>query len=338
MTQRHPVDHPSAWTPGSLGGKAGIAVALEPRHLDAIDEVLASTRDVGLHEGTLAQWQHPVLTPFLEEIHHIIDDGLGLVLVKGVTPERYGEKEMERIYWGFNTHFGAAVPQSQFGDLMGYVESVEGDKHSRGYRSAEELRFHCDTNEGVGLMCIRRAAEGGESLMASTMHIHNEILRTRPDLLEVLYEGFYLASGELAYSSRPVTPVKVPVFCEVDGVVSCMFAGSLIDRAAKTRGLPLTPIEKEAVDLFKSLAMSPDVHVKFLLEPGEMMLWQNFTNVHSRTRFANSDQHKRLLLRIWTKPYHPRPVLPAMHARRDAYEFVYRERREQEAAKAGAAE
>jgi len=60
-----------------------------------------------------------------------------------------------------------------------------------------------------------------------------------------------------------------------------------------------------------------------MLEPGEMVLWHNFTNLHSRTEFENDATHRRLLLRLWLDVPEGRPVAPVFHARADTYKRVY---------------
>ena len=74
--------------------------------------------------------------------------------------------------------------QSVYGDVMGYVQAAENDPYARAYRSSDELFFHCDTYELVGLMCVQKAPEGGMSKMASTLAVHNALLQTKPHLLD----------------------------------------------------------------------------------------------------------------------------------------------------------
>jgi hypothetical protein len=54
----------------------------------------------------------------------------------------------------------------------------------------------------------------------------------------------------------------------------------------------------------------------FMLEPGEMLLWHNFTMLHSRTHFEDDDDpaYKRLLLRLWLNvPKNGRPMVPVYY-------------------------
>lgn len=48
--------------------------------------------------------------------------------------------------------------------------------------------FHTDTGSILGLHCRGRASMGGQSKIASSAHIYNEIARVRPDLIRTLAE------------------------------------------------------------------------------------------------------------------------------------------------------
>jgi hypothetical protein len=319
------IDHPSAWTAAELGGREPLTYRFSAAELAAIDEALNRTRQRGVHELVSPEFGHPVLDALMPKVQDIVLNGRGLIILSGIERGRYTDEELERIYWGLGTHLGIGVVQSVYGDMMGYVEANENDPYARAYRSTDELRYHCDTQELVGLMCLQTAPEGGLSLIASTLAIHNEIFRRRPDLLDALYEGYYLAPSELQHSERPVTDVKTPIYCYRDGLVSCTYGAAFITRAAAVRGEELPPKLADAMRLFTQIASDPAFHLSFHLQPGEIMLWQNFTNVHSRTEFKNSDTQKRKLLRLWLKPNHPRPVDPRFFSRAEAYLWYYHE-------------
>jgi hypothetical protein len=60
--------------------------------------------------------------------------------------------------------------------------------------------------------------------------------------------------------------------------------------------------------------MRDDVWCRFMLEPGEMMFWNNLTHFHSRTTFDNEAGHERLLMRLWIDVPDGRPAHPAIKA------------------------
>lgn len=77
-----------------------------------------------------------------------------------------------------------------------------------GYNTSAELDFHADFCDLVGLLCLADAREGGDTVLVSSIAVHDHIAATRPDLLEVLYRPFgYSLQG----AGAPGRPRVVPV-------------------------------------------------------------------------------------------------------------------------------
>ena len=315
------IDSPSAWTASSLeGGRDAFTRKLTDRQLQVIDELLAATSDIPPQEVTREQFSHPELDDWLTDIFNEIQHGQGVVVISGLSKEKYSPEMMERIYWGFGTHWGIAAVQTVLGDKLGRVTFTPvgpENPSGRAYRSNEELYLHTDNYEMVGLMCLEKAASGGFTRLASSIAIHNEIARKRPELLEPLYEGFYYASREAAKSAKPVTDYKIPVYCNVDGVVSCRYTREFIYRAGRELdGLP-EDLE-QALEYMNAIGDREDVQVEFTLEPGEMLIINNYTTLHSRTSFEDGPDQKRSLLRLWLDVPGGRPVIePFMSSARE---------------------
>ena len=203
---RDTIDHPSAWTNASLGGKEGITYRLTEQQLVAFEEVIDRTRHLHPQEVSRRDFDHPVVNGLLEELRDEIMNGRGTVLISGITRDRFSEDEFERIYFGAGTHWGIAAIQSLAGDRLGHVRNEKDNPKNRAYLSARELKMHSDAYEVIGLMCVEKAETGGYSRLASALAIHNEILRNRPDLLEPLYRGFpYATAGMVMNDARTET-------------------------------------------------------------------------------------------------------------------------------------
>jgi hypothetical protein len=269
---------------------------------------LAHTRNLAPQAVTRRQFSHPLLDAFLSEILDEIVRGRGVVVIRGLSPDRYSVEQFERIYWGFGTHWGNAAMQSISGDRLGRVRSKPGSSHT--YQTDAELVFHTDPHEIIGLMCVGKAASGGESELVSAIAIHDRLAATRPDLLAALYRGFPYA---FKYTARPnhVTDYDVPVFSVVEGHVSCVYVRGSIKNAAKTIGRPIPEDLAEGLDAFNAIADDPDTNLAFVLEPGEILIVNNFTVLHSRRSFEDTAAHRRYLLRMWLDALNGRPVIPA---------------------------
>jgi len=322
---REQITHPSAWTSADLGGKSAITRNLSTDEIRAFDEVLARTRHLAPQAVSRSDFDHPTVCGLVAELRHVVMEGRGLILVSGLDPARYSPEDLERIYWGIGTHLGIPAVQSHAGDRLGRVEEDDGNALSRGYRSSSELHMHTDAYEMVGLMCIQKGATGGQSALVSSLAIHNEIVKTHPEYLDALYSGFHMALSEAQLSSKQVTDERIPVFCFVDNKVSCIYSGRFKHDAATKMGVDLPGNLREALAFIAKTAERDDLALRFMLEPGEFVLWHNFLNLHSRTRFENDATHKRLLLRLWLNVPDGRPVVKELYARGATYDRIFRE-------------
>jgi hypothetical protein len=57
------------------------------------------------------------------------------------------------------------------------------DPNTRIYQTSARQTFHTDSADAVGLLCLREAMEGGDSLLVSVETIYNRMRAERPDLL-----------------------------------------------------------------------------------------------------------------------------------------------------------
>ena len=312
-----PIDHPAAWTSGDIGGKEGLTHRLAPEHIEALHAIVARTRHRPAHEATREDAAHPAIDALMAGVRHTLMRGTGAVVLAGFDMEALSLDDYARMYWILGTHLGKGAPQSYRGDRIGHVQKEKENPTQRGYLMDIELRSHTDFHEILSLASVRKSAEGGMSGIVSALAIHNAILETRPELLAPLYEGFYhAASGE-------VSPTKVPVFCCVEGKVSCYYHNLFVVNAARQLGVEVPADLQEALDYFQQMAARPDLRADFMLEPGEMMFWHNFTALHSRTAFSDTDNQRRLLLRLWLNVEDGRPMAPEFTARARAMDAMH---------------
>lgn len=310
------IDGPMAWRSADLAGKASLSRRLDAGHLDDLDRYLERTRGKSLQEITLADAQSPRIADFMRGAQDEVLNGRGAVIITGCDFERYTREQFERISWMLSLCMGIPISQSVFGELIAHVRAVAHNPSGRSYRTTQELIAHTDTPDALALMCIQTAKEGGLSTAVSALAIHNELLRHHPEHLAPLYRGFpyYRVKQELP-GEPPVSPYNVPVFCQVDGVVSCMYVRHLITNGAKALGIPLPEDLERAMDCFDKLAVHPDLAITYAFERGDIQFVNNRTLLHSRTEFVDCDEPdlKRDLMRLWIDmPNGRRPTVPEM--------------------------
>jgi len=276
--------------------------------LDELDAALDVVTRAGLEplEFTRDAFSLPTFGATLTGILDELENGRGFALLRGIPVDRYDEPSLYRLYWGIAVHLGDMISQNAKGDLIGRVEDIGVDINSanaRGYTTNAELHPHNDSSDVVGLLCMRRAKRGGQSMIASAMAIYNEILASHPEFLDLLYRGFhYDVRGEgVTGKSNEVTRNRVPVYSFYDGRLSCRYNKRAIETAAQKIGQPLTALEQEALDTIACLTLDPAMRLSFDLQPGDLQLLNNHMVLHARSNFTDwpERQRRRLLLRLW---------------------------------------
>lgn len=302
----HHIDHPSAWKSSDFKSQDDYAIDLEPRHIKALEVALGDVRKAGLGIDDITNANFPLddIRDLIDQVSHVLTDGRGFILIRGWPLNQYSLEDIGVMYYGFAAHFGKGASQSVIGDRLGYVmDHSDNEPLERAYRNKHELSLHTDFNELIGMLNVRQATRGGESQYASAIAIHNEIFATRPELLAPLYEGFYYhRRGEETPGQEPVTPHKVPIFSNVDGILSCRFVESYLPPAAKELGIEIPAHLIEAMSYFQEIAARDDIQLEMLVEPGHMIFSNNFITLHARSAFedeSNDPEMKRLFLRLW---------------------------------------
>ena len=303
------------WRGTDLGGTGPVAVDLPPADLADLEvaAVDLASRGVDPVETSAADLPLGTLAPLVDDLRHEVLHGRGVALLRGFPVDRRSVEEVALMFWGIGLRLGRAVSQSVMGERLGHVVDVtDVDPHARAYRNRSELAPHSDPGDLVSFLCIRAAAEGGGSRFVSSLTVFDEIRRSRPDLLEVLARGFhYHRFGEHGPDDDPVTPHRIPVFSEREGLVSGRYVPEYVQIAAdEDPSITLTDVEREAIGYLEATANRPDLALDFTMGAGEAVLANNFTVFHARTAFTDDPDRRRHLLRLWLAADPPRPVVP----------------------------
>lgn len=314
-----PAEGPMTWY-GSDLRKENIAFDFSRAQASALEDVLLRVRKARLPVADVKpeHCRHPALDDALARVFNEIQNGRGIVILRGIPVADHSVDDVSTLFWAIGTHFGRGVSQSARGDVLGLVrdETAPGAEESaRGYTSRRELSLHVDLGQIVGLMCMRQARTGGLSQYASGLAIYNDILATRPDLMPVLCRGFpYHRRGEEAPDAAPITPYDIPVFSERDGKISIFFVGEIFNAAFRDLQRAFTPEEIDAIDTYRATARKLQFETR--LEAGEATFLNNYTVMHARSEFEDWEEpeKKRLMLRLWLDVEHDaRPVIPHIH-------------------------
>ena len=239
--------------------------------------------------------------------------GPGFEVIRGLPVAKYSQEFAATIFCGVGAHLGSARSQNAAGHILGHVRDTGADArdpNTRIYQTSERQTFHTDSSDVVGLLCIREAMEGGDSLLVSTTTIYNEMFDKRPDLAALLFDPIATdRRGEVPENEKPY--LEIPVLNWHAGFLTGFYQRQYIDSAQRFPDAPrLTPVHVEALDLFDALANDPALHFGMRLQPGDMQFVYNHALLHDRTGFRDWPvaSQKRHLLRLWLSMENDRPL------------------------------
>lgn len=301
-----PYQSAAAWKGPELAHSSDWIYTLSPADVAEIDDALERVRSKGLAIPNISRADFPLprLSAALADILNQIETGRGFVLIRGLPVERLGEADAAIAYWGIGTCFGEVAAQNMMGHRLAHVRAVGGDWNSnfnvRGYQTTSHLPYHSDKGDVAGLLCLHTAKAGGLSCIASSVAVHNEILRTRPDLLEVLYQPFHIDHrGEQLDGEEPY--YAAPIFAAHKGRFFARFGMKYVESAQRFPQVPrLSEPQIEAMQLFHNLAMSDEFRLDMEFRQGDMQFLNNHLIVHSRTDYEDypEPERRRHLLRM----------------------------------------
>jgi hypothetical protein len=303
--RREPVEAPSAWRGSELARRPeSWSVALAPEQIEELDAARRAVRARGLALAEIrrADFPLPALAPVIAGWARELRDGRGFVLLRGLPVERWGDEDAALVYWGLGQHLGRPGAQNPAGELLGHVVDMHEEAvnpNVRRYRTAGEIRFHCDLADAVGLLCLRSSRSGGASRIASSVSVYNAILARRPELAARLFEPFLLDSrDEQRAGARPYFPVPPCRFAR--DRLSTFWHSDYFRSAVRHADVPpFTPLERELLDLYDELAGSEELRLDMQFEPGDVQLISNHVVVHARTAYEDTPSRERHLLRLW---------------------------------------
>ena len=306
---------PAAWSGKEMQGDTRWIQQLTSEAIHGLDLALDQLKAKGLRFPDFTREDFPIgpLGQLLPLLADELENGRGFALLRGLPVHRYSEDELKAVYYGIGLHLGLPVRQNPRGDLLGEVSAVgdPSDKRTRVYDTNLYLPYHSDPSDVVGLLCLRKARSGGLSSLVSVARIYNEILAKHPEYLGLYYRMFYFE-----HLCEP-QPSLSPIFSYHEGKLSCRYLRQYMELGCEIRGVPLSRVEVEALDLFDQIMHSPEIRLDMMMEPGDLQFANNYAVLHSRTEFEDHDDAQlcRRMLRLWLKMPNARTLAPEFPGR-----------------------
>eukprot|EP00039_Didymoeca_costata_P000500 m.45840 g.45840 ORF g.45840 m.45840 type:complete len:373 (+) comp10302_c0_seq1:193-1311(+) len=256
----------------------------------------------------------PIITPkdfpvsqdlkdILRHVHHKLLHGRGVQVFRGLPIHHYDISTAAIIFCGIGAHLGHARSQNAAGHILGHVRDKgvsSSDPNVRIYQTSERQTFHTDSADAVGLLCLKEAQSGGDSLLVSAAAVYNKMNEKYPDLLPFLFDERIATDrrGEIPPNQNPY--MEIPPFSWYMNKLTVFYQRQYIDSAQRFPGVfQLTDKHVEALDKFDELCNDSEIHYKMTLNPGDIQFVYNHNLLHDRTSFKNSAEKERHLLRLW---------------------------------------
>jgi len=290
VASRQPVRSDAVWHAADVVDTSQWCSDLTSAERAAIVDAANRAVDAGRTPETLERddFDLPVLRVTVAQWVETLNEGRGFILLRGFPVDELSVEATELAYIGLGMQLGTPVGQDADAALLGHVRDegvARTDPSVRLYRTRQRQDFHTDGSDIVGLLCLQGAKSGGESRIASSLAIYNEILSRRRELLDVLYEPMYWdRNNEESPGEDPF--FALPVFSDAAGAPRMFYIGWYIRDAQRHPRVPqLTGPQREAIDLIESIANDPTFYLEMDFKPGDIQLLANAKILYSREAY-----------------------------------------------------
>lgn len=174
------------------------------------------------------------------------------------------------------------------------------------YRTTARQFFHSDDSDIVGLLCVAKALEGGESDIVSSHHVFNTIQRERPDVAETLCQPIWyfdrkgeVSSGQDQWTKQPIFYIETGPNGRVYTKWDPYYVKSLTRFSSQGLIPPLSPEQEKAAQVLEDTCMRLSLHM--VLDIGDIQFLSNEHVLHSRTAYKDypPPAPRRHLMRLW---------------------------------------
>ena len=133
------------------------------------------------------------------------------------------------------------------------------------------------------------------------MAVFNELVERRPELAARLFQPLQLDIRDKevneAGSSLPIQPC-----CHAQGRLRTFYHADYFRSVERHADVPpLDALERDLLDTYEAIASEPGMFLDMDLQPGDIQLLSNHTNLHARTAYEDFEDPalRRHLLRLW---------------------------------------
>ncbi|OJJ35024.1 hypothetical protein ASPWEDRAFT_110117 [Aspergillus wentii DTO 134E9] len=306
------------WEGNTLASHYNWNYHLTAEDLEEINNALAHFKSLSKPMGEISPDSFPLpnLHAALREISNEVHNGHGFKVIRGLPVDNYDREENVIIYTGISSHVAPirgrqdSKWQGKPADvLVAHVKDLSQSCHSKDIPgpvvTADKQVFHTDAGDVIALFCLNEGESGGESYLASTCHVYNVLVATRPDLIKTLSQPWpfddFAPSGDV-YKLRPLLYYQPATEADPERLIIQYSRRNLtgyLDCKRSASIPPLTEAQAEALDAVHFTAEKHAIALEF--HKGDIQFANNLSILHARGAFTDSREKQRHLLRLWLR-------------------------------------
>ena len=299
-----PINGPNVWRGIDCKNTDLWTHRLSPGVMSEISAIVHEAQSKGRnqYDFRFELYEIPRLRKELKVILNDLAEGPGFSLIRGINIDTKNCETLKLTLQVIGHHMGLVGPQENHPRSIGEVRDVRPEIRTHYYHGGGPLPMHMDPIDAVGLFCIRAAKQGGESRIVSSAAVHNEILKSRPDLLNLLYRGFkHRRRKERSNSGSSITEFYCPIFAKIGGKFVCNYIPRPIRWAVDDGLVNLSKAEEEALSLLDITAACENLCLHMDMQPGDLQFLNNRFIMHGRSDYVDFEEleKRRFMLRLW---------------------------------------
>ena len=281
---------------------------------EASAELTALSQELDSYEGPIEglspeAFELPATGRLMARARACLDRGIGFAVLDRLPIEGLSERTAKALIWLVISHLGPIVAQKRSGIRLYDVRDT-GAKLQHGVRRSItnlEQEFHTDGGwltavpEVVALACLRQAAHGGVSRIASLVTAHNEMLRRHPGLLPHLY-GTLWWDRQAEHPEDEAPCSRHPIYAWDGARLTARYYDDYVRQGHRLMAEPVPAETDEALAAVRDAIEAPGQALELRLEPGQVELVNNRLLAHGRSAFREAGNGGgRHLLRVWVR-------------------------------------
>ncbi|SNX83958.1 uncharacterized protein MEPE_02666 [Melanopsichium pennsylvanicum] len=317
---------PTVWSADSYTGPDNSSKWIHvftPSEISQLESAAQLWLSSGRELGEIERSTFPLpatLVSTLTSLRDRLVTGHGFYLFKGLPTKRWGNRLSAIAYLGLGSYLGNVVSQNRYGHILGHVKDLGEDPTKidkvRIYRTNARQFFHTDSSGGiVGLLCLHKAVEGGESDIVSSHAVWNHLQQNRPDVAELLASNIWHfdRKGEVSSSShshdgqpqkewvtRPIVHLRKGQPENRLILTYDPYYLKSIQRHVDAGHIPaLSEKQIEAMQVLEDTAKKLSLHM--VLDVGDIQFVSDVHVLHARTEYKDPapPAPRRHLYRLW---------------------------------------